>query len=360
MKLAIILGTRPEIIKMAPVIWECQRRKIDFFILHTGQHYTPVMDELFFAEFKLPQPKYNLGLGGLSHREQIGHFIKNITSVLRVEKPDVVIVQGDTTSVVAGALAANKLGITIAHHEAGLRSYDVTMLEEINRTFTDHISEYLFTPTKTAIANLIEEGFDKDSIFFTGNTIVDVIHKYRRMSRPALFKKLGVKPQHYFLFTAHRQENVDNSDRLKKILAGLRLLTQKYPKLPIVWPLHPRTKKRIEEAKFKIPKEIRVIDPVGYFDMLSLERQARLIITDSGGVQEEACILQVATVTIRDNTERPETVTHGFNVLVPGVEPQDIVDKVAMMLNKEFVWFNPFGDGTAGKKIVDCLLKSKA
>lgn len=357
MKLAIILGTRPEIIKMAPIIWECQKQSIPFFILHTGQHYTPNMDELFFNEFDLPQPKYNLGLGQLSYRKQVGLFIKNITRVLQEEKPDIVIVQGDTISVVAGALAANKLGITVAHHEAGLRSHDVTMLEEVNRTITDHISEFLFTPTETAGRNLVEEGFDAKNIFQTGNTIVDIINKYKTevSSKSKILDNLQLSAKEYFLVTAHRAENVDNRERLGNILTGLESVANTYPNVAVVWPLHPRTKKKCEEFGFTIPAKIKVIEPVGYFDMLNLQQNAKLIITDSGGIQEEACVLTVPVVTIRDNTERPETVEHGFNVLVPGLKPEDLLEKVGMMLKREYQWMNPFGIGQAGVKIVEIL-----
>lgn len=357
MKLAIILGTRPEIIKMAPIIWECQKQSIPFFILHTGQHYTPNMDERFFNEFNLPQPKYNLGLGQLTYRKQVGLFIKNITRVLKDEKPDIVIVQGDTISVVAGALAANKLGIRVAHHEAGLRSHDVTMLEEINRTITDHISEFLFTPTETASNNLIEEGFNEKNIFMTGNTIVDVINTYKNQisENSTILTDLGLKAKEYFLVTAHRAENVDNRERLRSIFAGLSLVKARFPQIDIILPLHPRTKKKSEEFGLIVPASVHVIEPVGYFDMLNLQKNARLIITDSGGIQEEACILQVPVVTIRDNTERPETVEHGFNVLVPGVSPADILTKTEEMMSRGYKWENPFGDGTAGERIIALL-----
>lgn len=359
MYLGIILGTRPEIIKMAPIIWECDKKSVPYFILHTGQHYTPNMDEMFFKELALPAPKHNLGLGQLSYRKQVGFFIKNITNVLSQEKPDVVLVQGDTISVVAGALSANKLGIKVAHHEAGLRSHDVTMLEEVNRTITDHVSEFLFTPTKIATKNLIEEGFDEKKIMLTGNTIVDVINKYLpSINQSAVLSGLGLQNKKYFLVTAHRAENVDNRERLKNIFNGLTLIKDSYPEFEIIFPMHPRTKKKSEEFNLVLPTSIRVIEPVGYFDMLNLQQHARLIITDSGGIQEEACVLQVPAVTIRDNTERPETVEHGFNVLVPGVNPADILAKTKEMLKREYIWKNLFGDGVAGKNILEILLTS--
>lgn len=343
---------------MSPIIWECDRKGVSYFILHTGQHYTPNMDEMFFRELSLPAPKYNLGLGQLSYRKQVGFFIKNITKVLLKEKPDVVLVQGDTISVVAGALSANKLGIKVAHHEAGLRSHDVTMLEEINRTITDHISEFLFTPTEIATKNLIEEGLDGEKIELTGNTIVDVINKYSPViNRSAILSELGLTSNKYFLVTAHRAENVDNRERLKNIFDGLALIRESFPDFDIIFSLHPRTKKRGEDFGIPLPVGIRVIDPVGYFSMLALEKNARLIITDSGGIQEEACVLRVPVVTVRDNTERPETVEHGFNILVPGVNSNDILRKVNEMMKREYRWVNHFGDGYAGEKIVRALLE---
>ena len=353
MKLAIILGTRPEIIKMAPVIWECERRHTSYFVIHTGQHYTPFMDEIFFTEMSLDKPKYNLGLGQLPYRKQVGFFIPEIMKVLSIEKPDVVLVQGDTISVLAGALAATKLGIAVAHHEAGLRSYDTTMLEEVNRTITDHMSEFLCTPTSTATENLIEEGFPKERIFQTGNTIVDVIKHFESQTVPSRLDLFNLRPKEYFLVTAHRAENVDNIDRLSKIIKGLSLLRDSFPSLDILLPLHPRTRKRLEQFKLEMPKGIKIIEPVGFIDLLTLEKYARLVITDSGGMQEESCVVQVPTVTIRDNTERPETVSLGMNCLVPGLEPLNFLESVQNMLNKNYTWVNPFGVGDAGGKIVD-------
>lgn len=356
MYLAIILGTRPEIIKMAPIIWECEKRSNSYFILHTGQHYTSNMDETFFKEFNLPDPKHNLDLGQFSYCKQVGLFTKNISRVLSKEKPDVVLVQGDTTSVVAGALSANKLGIKVAHHEAGLRSYDITMLEEVNRVITDHVSDFLFTPTQTATNNLIKEGVEKNKICCTGNTIVDVINKYLPIiKRSDVLSSLGLQKNNYFLVTAHRAENVDNRIRLQNIFSGLKLVKESFPDMKIIFPLHPRTKKRIEEFGIALPAGIKIIEPISYFSMLALESNARLIITDSGGIQEEACVLQVMAVTIRDNTERPETVEYGFNTLVPGVEPQHILEKVKEMLGRKRRWVNFFGDGHAAVRIVDYL-----
>lgn len=360
MNIAIVLGTRPEIIKMAPIIYECERRSLDYFILHTGQHYTPNMDEQFFRELGLQAPRYNLGLGELSYRKQVGFFIKHITEVLEKERPDIVVVQGDTISVVAGALAANKMGIPVVHHEAGLRSHDITMLEEVNRTITDHISDILCTPTKIAKNNLIEEGFDQKKIFLTGNTIVDILHTFQDRvdaEGKAVLERHRLKEKGYMLVTAHRAENVDNEDRLRSIFDGLARLKAMYSDMEFIYPIHPRTRRRSEEFGVTFPKGIRMIDPVGYFTMLALQKHARLIITDSGGIQEEACVLNIPVVTIRDNTERPETIVQGCNVLVPGVRADDVLAEVEHMLSKKIDWMNPFGDGKAGVRIVDLIQK---
>ncbi|OGF63332.1 UDP-N-acetylglucosamine 2-epimerase [Candidatus Giovannonibacteria bacterium RIFCSPHIGHO2_01_FULL_45_33] len=353
-KIAIILGTRPEIIKMSPVIHECIKKNVPFFILHTGQHYSPNMDSVFFKDLGLPKPKYNLGLGNLNYNEQVGKFTRGISEILKKEKPNWVLVQGDTTTVLAGALAANKLGIKVAHHEAGLRSYDTAMLEEVNRILTDNLSDVLFAPTKTSVNNLLKEGIDKKKIHLTGNTVVDAVKRYAASyQKNQILKKIGLKKDKYFLVTAHRAENVDNPERLENILKGLDLVKKHFKGVEILYPLHPRTKKRIASLGFKMPSGINIIEPVGYFEMLQLQKNAKLIITDSGGVQEEAATLRVPLVTLRDNTERPETVDGGFNVLVPGVRPDDILAAVKTMLAKKHQWKkNPFGDGKSAGRIV--------
>ena len=358
MKIAFILGTRPEIIKLSPVIKACQRQGIPFFILHTGQHYSENMDAIFFHELGLPLPTYNLGLGGLPFHKQIAFYVKGITAILRDEKPDVVLVQGDTNSVAAGALAATKLGIPVGHVEAGLRSFDTSMIEEINRVFTDHHSTHLFVPTTIAKQNLLDEGKTDEEISLYGNTIADVVlqHQETDATTSPLLRSLNLQPKSYFLITAHRAENVDHQDRLTNILKGLEDLRRMYPELDFIFPMHPRTKQRITDFQLTVPKGVHVVDPVGYVDMIRLQQHARLIITDSGGIQEEACILRVPVVTLRDNTERPETIEAGCNVLVPGVSSEDLTKAVSAMLQKEIVWTNPYGDGTTSKKILNELL----
>lgn len=270
MKISIILGTRPEIIKMSPVIRECEKRKINYFILHTGQHYSYNMDKIFFKELELPGAKYNLNVGSGTHAEKTGKMLIGIEKVLLMEKPDVVLVQGDTDTVLAGALAASKLNIKIGHIEAGLRSYDKNMPEEINRVLTDHISDYLFAPTEKAKDNLLREGIDLDKIFVTGNTIVDGIYQNLEIAKlkSKILNELDLKEREYFLVTTHRKENVDNKNRLEGILKGLELISKEYD-FDIVFPIHPRTSKRIKEFGLKVNDSIKVIEPLGYLDFLN-------------------------------------------------------------------------------------------
>ena len=357
MKIAIVVGTRPEIIKMSPVIRECKRLNLDYFVLHTGQHYSHNMDQVFFEQLELPEPKYNLGVGSGTHAEQTGKILIEIEKVLAKEKPDVVLVQGDTNTVLAGALAASKLHIKVGHVEAGLRSYDRCMPEEINRVLADHISDFLFTPTEQSKQLLLKEGISEDKIFVTGNTIVDAVYQNLEIAskKTDVLEQLDLKEKEYFLVTMHRQENVDDKDRFQGIISGLQQLAKEY-EMPVVYPIHPRSRKKMDEFGLSADN-INLIDPQDLFGFLQLEQNARLVLTDSGGVQEETCILGSPCVTLRDNTERPETLDVGSNVLA-GTIPEDIVDSVSIMFNKERDGDNPFGDGQSGKKIVDIVIRS--
>jgi UDP-N-acetylglucosamine 2-epimerase (non-hydrolysing) len=356
MKICFVVGTRPELIKMAPVIKETQNKKINFFMIHTNQHYSDNLSKIFLKELKIPKPKYHLKIDYPPRQGAMtGLMLEKIEDILLKEKPDIVLVEGDTNSVLAGALAAVKLNIPVGHIEAGLRSYDRQMPEEINRIIVDHCSDLLFAPTKIA-ANILEnEGIDREKIFITGNTIVDAVFIFLKiaLSKSKVLKNLKLKKENYILATIHRAENVDNKNRLQKILNSLREVHQK-TNLKIILPLHPRTKKRIEEFSLQIPNGVEVINPLGYFDFLVLEKYARIILTDSGGVQEEACILKVPCVTLRDNTERPETVEVGSNIIV-GVEPEKVLMAVDKMLKSQKQWKNPFGDGKSAKRIVNII-----
>lgn len=355
MKICIILGTRPEIIKLAPIIRDCERNRSDYFILHTGQHYSINMDKIFFDELKLTQPKYNLDVGSGSHAKQTADMLVGIENILLKEKPNVVLVEGDTNTVLAGSLAASKLHVPVGHVEAGLRSYDRSMPEEINRILSDHISDYLFAPTEAAKNNLLLEGINKNKIFVTGNTVMDSVFQHIKLAedKSDILKRLNLAKGKYFLLTAHRQENVDDKSRLKGIFDGLKLIYEEYH-LPIIYPIHPRTKKRMEEFGLKKLECVLLIEPVGFLDFLELEANARLVLTDSGGVQEETCILKVPCVTLRDNTERPETIDVGSNMLA-GIIPEKISEAVRRMISKKPDWKNPFGDGKAAVRILSVL-----
>lgn len=354
MTIAIVLGTRPEIIKMSPVIRECDRRGLDYIVLHTGQHYSYEMDRVFFEELELPSPRYNLDVGSGSHAEQTGKIMTGVEKVLVEEKPDVVLVQGDTNTVMAGALAASKLHIKVGHVEAGLRSFDRNMPEEINRVVADHVSDYLFAPTEMAKGNLLKEGLDDNKISVTGNTIVDSVYQNLEISKRKvnILKEFGLKPKEYFLVTAHRAENVDDRGRLDEIIKGIELIGREFS-LPVIFPIHPRTRKMVETFGFDLD-EITAINPIGFLEFLQLEANSRLALTDSGGVQEETCILGVPCVTLRDNTERPETIDVGSNTLV-GAKASDMLEGTRKMMIHANDWKNPFGDGASGKYIIDCL-----
>ncbi len=358
MKVSVIIGTRPEIIKMAPVIKELERQGREYFILHTGQHYSYNLGRVFFEQLKLPQAKYNLEVGSGSHAEQTAKILIGVERILRKESPDIVLVEGDTNSVLAGALAATKLHIKVGHVEAGLRSYDRQMPEEINRILTDHCSDYLFAPTEKAKAILQGEGIPEEKIFVTGNTIVDAIYQNLEIAkeREDILSPLGVTPGGYFLVTLHRQENVDNRERFTSILKGLDEVAAEFH-LPVIYPIHPRSRKRMSQFDLK-SKNLKLIDPLDFLGFLQLASKARLILTDSGGVQEEACILNVPCVTLRDNTERPETIEVGANILA-GASPDKIIKYAKLMLNRENDWRNPFGDGKAAERIVDIIMEGK-
>jgi len=354
MKISVIVGTRPEIIKMSPIIRECERAQLEYFILHTGQHYSYNMDRVFFEQLELPKPRYNLDVGSGAHAEQTGKILMGVEKILVKEKPDVVLVEGDTNTVLAGALAAAKLHIAVGHVEAGLRSYDRSMPEEINRVLTDHCSDLLFAPTEASKDILLHEGLPEKNIFVTGNTIVDAVFQNMKLAakKEHIFEEIKLKKSAYFLVTTHRQENVDDHDRFSGILQGLQQLRKDY-NLPVVYPLHPRARKKLEEFHFDA-EGITLIEPLDYLSFLQLERHAKLVLTDSGGVQEETCILGVPCVTLRDNTERPETVDVGSNVLA-GTNPRNIVNAVVRMNRRNKKWENPLGDGTTGAKIVQIL-----
>jgi UDP-N-acetylglucosamine 2-epimerase (non-hydrolysing) len=353
----IVLGTRPEIIKCSPLIRLFEREDVPYSVIHTGQHYSYEMDRIFFEELSLPEPAYALDAGSGSHGRQTAKILAGVERILLSNTPSAVLVQGDTNTVLAGALAAVKLHIPVAHIEAGLRSFDRKMPEEINRVVTDHISTYLFAPTNLAERNLISEGIDPVTIHVSGNTIVDAVFQNLDISRERtdpVTRIAGLKKGRFILATAHRAENVDVKENLRGILEGLKRLGDETG-LPVVFPVHPRTRKMIDlfalecDGLFTMP-------PLGYLEFLRLEASSCLVLTDSGGVQEEACILGVPCVTLRENTERPETIDAGANVLA-GTDPLRIVREGLAMIGRRGDWKNPFGDGHAADRILEVLLE---
>jgi UDP-N-acetylglucosamine 2-epimerase (non-hydrolysing) len=351
LRTAVVLGTRPEIIKLSPVIRALAEAREEHIVVHTGQHYSYDLDGVFFENLGLGQPAFNLQVGSGTHAEETGRMMIGIEKVLRQEGVAGVLVEGDTNTVLAGALAAAKLHVKVGHVEAGLRSFDRRMPEEINRVLADHVSDLLFAPTAGAKANLRAEGVDAGKVFVTGNTIVDAVRQNAELAEGVDLGGLtGQVPEGYLLATVHREENVDVPARLRGIIGGLEAVAEKTGS-PVVYPVHPRAAKAIRNEGILVDTaRVRMTPPVDYFHFLGLERGSRLILTDSGGVQEEACILGVPCVTLRDNTERPETVRVGANTLA-GTDPASIVRGAAKMLKKRRRWRNPFGDGRAGKRI---------
>lgn len=350
--LTLILGTRPEIIKLSPIIRECKNRDISYSLVHTGQHYSDNLDSVFFEQLELPQPDHNLAVGSGTHGQQTGKMIIELEEVLRKQQPNVVLVQGDTNSVLAGSIAASKLeGVEIGHVEAGLRSYDNNMPEEINRRLSDHVSDYHFAPTEKSRENLIEENIPSERITVTGNTIVDAVEQGIAIARErsTVLEDLSVS-EPFALLTAHRAENVDDETAFVALLDGVSRAARNKG-LSVVYPIHPRAQKRIDEFEITVPPEIKLVEPQDFLDFLFLEDTATLVFTDSGGVQEESCILQTPCVTLRDNTERPETIDVGANCLV-GTDPETIVQGATEMITRDPDWTNPFGGGNAAERIL--------
>jgi UDP-N-acetylglucosamine 2-epimerase (non-hydrolysing) len=313
------------------------------------------MDRVFFEQLELPEPKYNLEVGSGSHGLQTGRMLIEIEKVLMDDRPSIVLVEGDTNTVVSGALAAQKLGVLVGHVEAGLRSYDRVMPEEINRIVADHVCDLLFAPTETSRSILLGEGIPDERIYVTGNTIVDAVYQNLEIAEENVnLDDFPYRPDEYCIATVHRQENVDNQTRFKSIIKGLEMLSKEL-ELPIIYPVHPRAWKMMKQ--FNIKPSLELTEPFDYLTFLRLLNKSKLVLTDSGGVQEEACIMHVPCVTLRDNTERPETVEVGANV-VAGVQCQDILKYGKRMLEIARDWPNPFGDGNAAEKIVKIISSS--
>ena len=351
MRIASIVGARPNFVKLAPVSREI-RRDAEELIIHTGQHYDYQMDKIFFQELGIPEPDYHLGVGSGSHGQQTGEMLKGIEDVLLKEKPDMALVFGDTNTTLAGALTAAKLHIPVSHVEAGLRSFDKEMPEEVNRVLVDHCSDLLFCPTKTAVDNLRKEGIVK-GVHLTGDVMADILQDCIRIAEKSskILDLLDLRSKGYYLATVHRAENTDDPRRLKSIIEALCQIGD------VVFPCHPRTEKRLQEEGLwdKLDEEVNITKPVGYLEMLLLEKNAKKILTDSGGVQKEAYMLKVPCVTMRDETEWVETVEDGWNILV-GADMEKIFS-AAGSFDPHSEQREMFGRGDASKRIVQAILE---
>jgi len=349
MRIVTIVGARPQFIKAAPMSWGLRTAGHDEFLLHTGQHYDEKMSALFFEELDIPEPDVNLNIGSGPHGMQTGQMLMGIERVLMNERPDRVLVYGDTNSTLAGALAAAKLNIPVAHVEAGLRSFNTAMPEEINRVLTDHLADLLFCPSQTAVDNLATEGIT-NGVHLVGDVMADALNfaAERAISRSQILDSLGVLPENYLLVTLHRAENTDNEARLRQILTALNTVDNQ-----IVFTVHPRTRKSIDKLGYKFASHVRMIDPVGYLDMVMLEQSARMILTDSGGVQKEAYWLAVPCVTLRDETEWVETVEAGWNVVV-GANTEQILHEI-LHFNAPETHPILYGDNHAASRCLDLL-----
>jgi UDP-GlcNAc3NAcA epimerase len=357
-KVLTIVGARPQFVKAAAVSRAFSKYEINEVLVHTGQHFDDNMSKVFFDEMGIPTPKYNLDIHGLGHGAMTGRMLEKIEEVIVAEKPNIVMVYGDTNSTLAGALAARKLNVKIAHVEAGLRSFNMTMPEEINRILTDRISDVLFCPTDAAINNLAKEGFNNFNIQIikNGDVMQDAAIFYSKVSaqKSTIINNLKLQPGKFVLCTIHRQENTDNLDNLKEILSALNQINAE---TKIVLPLHPRTKNIL--AKENIKLEFETIDPVGYFDMIELLKNCSLVMTDSGGVQKEAFFFQKHCITLRDETEWIELVSKGFNAIT-GAKKDTILSEYTRMLNKQSDFnIDLYGNGKASeviaKKLVEML-----
>jgi UDP-N-acetylglucosamine 2-epimerase (non-hydrolysing) len=353
MKAAIVVGVRPEVIKIEPVVRALKKEGHTLFIITTDQHYSHNLFGSIYTQLELPLPKYTLKNDATSPAHQVAVVMTGVFNVLNSEFPDILLSYGDSNSSLGGALGAVEAGIPVGHIEAGLRSYDRQMPEEINRVLIDHTSDLLFAPTKTSKENLKLEGI-RENVAITGNTVVDVLKRNLSRSERRV-RAFGLEPNGYVLLTTHRQENVDNLTKLKGIITGVNQVAERLNK-KILFPVHPRTKKTLDLLRLALNKRWIVVEPIDYLSFLSIERNAALVLTDSGGVQEEACILRVPCVTLRTNTERPETLTVKANILA-GTEPSVISAAATTVLKVPRIWENPFGDGTAGKKITTILVK---
>jgi UDP-N-acetylglucosamine 2-epimerase (non-hydrolysing) len=354
----IVIGTRPGIIKMAPLYHEAKKRNLPTLLIHTGQHYSAEMDAQIMADCELPKPDHRVTIKPTerTHAQQTAKMMVGIEDILLREKPGVVLVCGDANTNFAAAVAARKLHIHVGHVEAGLRSRDWLMPEEHNRVMIDHISEYLFAPTEECRENLINENV-RGEIHVVGNTIVEAALNARRKAESAskILKRLSLQPGGYALLTLHREENVDSQAKCGQFIDFVHQIAAVMRQV-IVFPMHPRSRLRFEEYGFmeRLSKLVKIVDPVPYLDFINLETNSHIILTDSGGLQEEACILRVPCFTLRETTERWETVAVGANHIV-GFSPSKFIQCYKENCFKE--WRNPYGDGSTSQKIIDVIAR---
>ncbi|MCI0638805.1 MAG: UDP-N-acetylglucosamine 2-epimerase (non-hydrolyzing) [Gemmataceae bacterium] len=355
MRVIAVAGARPNFMKVAPLLWEIQGRDdIDAFLVHTGQHYDERMSQLFFDELRIPKPDANLEVGSGSHAVQTAEVMRRFEPIVESQRPDAVVVVGDVNSTLACALVAAKLGVPVAHVEAGLRSGDESMPEEINRRLTDALSRWLFVSEPSGLVNLRKENVPEERLFYVGNVMIDTLHACReRCQSSPILETLSVETKKYAVLTLHRPANVDEPEVFERMLAAIARLQRE---IPIVFPVHPRTRRALVEALPRGLPRLILTEPLGYLDFLKLVSHARLVLTDSGGVQEETTVLGVPCLTLRDNTERPVTVTHGTNCLV-GRDPDRILSAALSALGSPSIgarqpdkW-----DGEAAQRIIDVL-----
>jgi UDP-N-acetylglucosamine 2-epimerase (non-hydrolysing) len=357
-----IVGARPNLPKIAPLMREMQRHpEIEPILVHTGQHYDEALSDIFFRQMGIPTPQVNLEVGSGSHAAQTAEVLKRVEPVLIERQPDLVLVVGDVNSTIAVSLAAVKLGISVAHVEAGLRSFDRSMPEEINRILTDALADYLFVTEEDAIQHLLKEGRPRESIYLVGNVMIDSLRHFLPLAQKSaigeqLALKNGAAWQRFAVLTLHRPSNVDSTEKLAELLGAIDSIAAQ---VPVIFPVHPRTQQRLAQAGIKTHLQLKLIPPIGYLDFLCLLSKATLVLTDSGGIQEETTALGVPCLTLRENTERPITISEGTNQLI-GTDPAKIIAAAHDILAGKGKpgRIPPFWDGHAAARIVDVLLKN--
>jgi UDP-N-acetylglucosamine 2-epimerase (non-hydrolysing) len=356
-QVSAIVGARPNFVKMAPILHEAARRPaFQCRLIHTGQHYSPEMSATFFDDLGIPAPDVNLEVGSGSHTAQTAGVMLRLEAELNQRRPDLVLVVGDVNSTMAAALVASKLGIPLAHVEAGLRSFDRNMPEETNRVVTDVLSDFLFASEPSGVTNLLAEGKPREKVFLVGNVMIDTLMKFRdKAAHTGVLERLGLERRGYAVATLHRPSNVDDMEHLAAMVGMLAGLARH---LPVVFPVHPRTKERMEGAGIA-ERGLILTEPLGYLEFLRLISEARLVLTDSGGIQEETTILQVPCLTMRENTERPITIEQGTNRLV-GTDPKKILQAALETLDRPPRLLAPpeLWDGKASARILDVLERS--